>query len=459
MKTIRELINLIESAQALGQNPVAEGSDDDTSRLEVMRSEYAKAHKILNKFGNANMGRIEVMRLLLDNGISQKTANIFASKRSIKEQGVAEGNKIDEGSQIEREIARTQALIQDYYNRARASKNDIKRDHYIVMARQLEYELDSLINDANEQERDGNMVAQHDATPSATWNRGGLEEQGVAEGDVIPFKRPESKIKPEVRRVFIRHLLDQGYTNDEISRMNDQQFTKAYYGIKGKTKVKDVRPNWTDDLPDELDEEITPEAMAKPKIQVKEQGVAEGTNGWVVYNIRGRIIKNFADEAEARQYAKQYGFYVKPQGVAEGATVAYEVEWTDKNTGEQGITTVSALTSQDAADKLVKMKLQQLDNVDVTDVFPAHKQTTDKEQGVAEALSKTDLLKQVSAKLNDPKFRKKPVDPTKSFTKGDHWQGAKPGDYGYTGYQGHGMPTDRAERARIRADKKKQQDK
>ena len=79
--------------------------------------------------------------------------------------------------------------------------------------------------------------------------------------------------------------------------------------------------------------------------------------------------------------------------------------------------------------------------------------------GVAEALSKTDLLKQVSAELNNPEFRKKPVDPTKSFTRGDHWQGAKPGDYGYTGYQGHGMPTDRAERERIRADKKKQQDK
>jgi hypothetical protein len=81
------------------------------------------------------------------------------------------------------------------------------------------------------------------------------------------------------------------------------------------------------------------------------------------------------------------------------------------------------------------------------------------EQSVAEALSKTALLKQVSAELNNPEFRKKPVDPTKSFTKGDHWQGAKPGDYGYTGYQGHGMPTDRAERDRIRADKKKQQDK
>jgi hypothetical protein len=170
------------------------------------------------------------------------------------------------------------------------------------------------------------------------------KEQGVAEGDVIPFKRPESKIKPEVRRVFIRHLLDQGYTNDEISRMNDQQFTKAYYGIKGKTKVKDVRPNWTDDLPDELDEEITPEAMATPKIQVKEQGVAE-------------------------------------------------------------------------------------------------------------AISKNDLLNRLEKDLprvDDPK--NKDAEPV-------NWTGPKKGDYGYTGYQGHGMPTDRAERDRIRADKKKQQDK
>lgn len=82
--------------------------------------------------------------------------------------------------------------------------------------------------------------------------------------------------------------------------------------------------------------------------------------------------------------ARCYELRNKKEGMAEGSTVAYEVEWIDKNTGEQGLTTVSALTSQDAADKLVKMKLQQLDNVDVTDVFPAHKQTTDKEQSVDE---------------------------------------------------------------------------
>jgi hypothetical protein len=77
-----------------------------------------------------------------------------------------------------------------------------------------------------------------------------------------------------------------------------------------------------------------------------------------------------------------------------------------------------------------------------------------KNKGVDEALSKKDLLKQVGDKLNDPEFRKKPADPTKRWEKGDLYQGPGPDDYGYTGYQGHGMPTDKAERARIRADKK-----
>jgi hypothetical protein len=61
------------------------------------------------------------------------------------------------------------------------------------------------------------------------------------------------------------------------------------------------------------------------------------------------------------------------------------------------------------------------------------------EQGVAEA-----------AKWRDPK--NKDAEPVK-------WTGPKKGDYGYTGYQGHGMPTDKQERDRIRADKKKAQGK
>ena len=142
---------------------------------------------------------------------------------------------------------------------------------------------------------------------------------------------------------------------------------------------------------------------------------------------------------------------VKEQGVAEGeisqqSTVAVDC-------GEDGTFTVKV----HAGDKGEALRKAQKIVRNEYDTYPEGARIVG--QGVAEALSKTDLLKQVSAKLNDPKFRKKPADPTKSFTRGDHWQGAKPGDYGYTGYQGHGMPTDRAERARIRADKKKQQDK
>ena len=74
-----------------------------------------------------------------------------------------------------------------------------------------------------------------------------------------------------------------------------------------------------------------------------------------------------------------------------------------------------------------------------------------------EAMNKNDLLGNVAKDLN-PQFKKAKSGKLKAsgdFTKGDHWKGAKPGDYGYTGYQGHGMPTDKAERDRIRADKKK----
>jgi hypothetical protein len=90
---------------------------------------------------------------------------------------------INEGSQVERKISRIQAMIQDYYNRSRETRNDIKRDHYIDMARQLEFELEGIINDANEQERDSNMVSQHDEQPSDTWNRGGLNEFAPGNGD------------------------------------------------------------------------------------------------------------------------------------------------------------------------------------------------------------------------------------------------------------------------------------
>jgi hypothetical protein len=69
---------------------------------------------------------------------------------------------------------------------------------------------------------------------------------------------------------------------------------------------------------------------------------------------------------------------------------------------------------------------------------------------MSEAINKKDLLSKVTKDLNSGEFKNTPVD---SNRKG--WTGASKDDYGYTGYQGHGMPTDKQERARIRADKKK----
>jgi hypothetical protein len=174
--------------------------------------------------------------------------------------------------------------------------------------------------------------------------------------------------------------------------------------------------------------------------------------------------------------------------IVEGATVDYEVEWTDRNTGEQGITSVSALTQHDAEKKVVKIKLQQGDNIDVTDVFPARKQNpvaegqttrtcpqcdgsgedtldptkscrrcdgkghipmSPKKQEVDEAIGRKDLISRLQKDL--PRID----DPKNKDAESVKWTGPGKDDYGYTGYQGHGMPTDKQERDRIRADKKK----
>jgi hypothetical protein len=70
-----------------------------------------------------------------------------------------------------------------------------------------------------------------------------------------------------------------------------------------------------------------------------------------------------------------------------------------------------------------------------------------KEQGVAEAINKKDLLGRLRKdlpKVNDHKNKDvKPVE----------WTGAGKDDYGYTGYQGHGMPTNKQERESARKKK------
>jgi len=84
---------------------------------------------------------------------------------------------------------------------------------------------------------------------------------------------------------------------------------------------------------------------------------------------------------------------------------------------------------------------------------PKAKIQVKKDKGVAEAISQKDLISRLQKdlpRIDDPK--NKDAEPVK-------WTGPKKGDYGHTGYQGHGMPTDKAERDRIRADKKKAQGK
>jgi hypothetical protein len=68
---------------------------------------------------------------------------------------------------------------------------------------------------------------------------------------------------------------------------------------------------------------------------------------------------------------------------------------------------------------------------------------------MSEAISKKDLVGRLQKDL--PKV----TDPKNKNAQPVAWTGPGKDDYGYTGYQGHGMPTDKAERARIRADKKK----
>ena len=122
----------------------------------------------------------------------------------------------------------------------------------------------------------------------------------------------------------------------------------------------------------------------------------------------------------------------------------------------------NGLSSADEAKMAARVYQQVVDGEMSIDQLKQHIAKLEKEKGIKEATNVNNLLSKATKDANKD-FKKAKADKLKAagdyFTKGEHWQGAKPGDYGYTGYQGHGMPTDRAERARIRADKKKQQDK
>lgn len=112
-------------------------------------------------------------------------AKIMSPEEFVKadEQGIDvdpnEHGQVDEdnsGDNIHHRINRLQQMITDFHRRAKMSSSDIRKNHYLQMADTYTGELQDLIDTANEQERDGNIVAQHDSEPSDTWNRGGLKE-------------------------------------------------------------------------------------------------------------------------------------------------------------------------------------------------------------------------------------------------------------------------------------------
>jgi hypothetical protein len=283
MKTLREMMDLIESAQT----PVAEGYTPTAGELA----------RDLIKMPDSDFNK--------KYGMSKQQANRYYSSNKLKDPGMDEAQKTDNrpASQFDREIVKAQPdgsceLKCGHKTSAKLSKNPVGKKIFCARC----YELRN-------------------------------KEQGVAEG-----------------------------MDDDVEHLANVAADAYWSGNFGMTSAT---------------EKVK---MARDIVQAVEDG---------------RLSIE-----ELRQDIRD----LDNKGVAEGSTVAYEVEWIDKNTGEQGLTTVSALTSQDAADKLVKMKLQQLDNVDVTDVFPAHKQTTDKEQSVDEdqATAQMGLMSAMGSNDNNP---------------------------------------------------------
>jgi hypothetical protein len=96
------------------------------------------------------------------------------------------------------------------------------------------------------------------------------------------------------------------------------------------------------------------------------------------------------------------------------------------------------------------------DEVDVADYYTKRGKAVDRvdydfqlHSDMSEAIGKKDLVGRLQKGL--PKV----TDPKNKNAGSVTWTGPGKDDYGYTGYQGHGMPTDKQERARIRANKKK----
>jgi hypothetical protein len=106
------------------------------------------------------------------------------------------------------------------------------------------------------------------------------------------------------------------------------------------------------------------------------------------------------------------------------------------DTGEQAIQRALAVLAKKPQSRMVQ---------DLQDKFQSLADRL--AQGVSEAISKKDLLSRLQKDL--PKV----TDPKNKHAKPVAWTGPGKDDYGYTGYQGHGMPTDKQERELARKNK------
>ena len=203
----------------------------------------------------------------------------------------------------------------------------------------------------------------------------------------------------------------------QLGKMIDKYFGQIYdYGDDGLDYLDKNAPVWFDLFNDEYGGDID-NIVAMAPINLLKQGAMELKN--VASDLGYGLEEGWSNKMVAQrtgQLPTPYSVYIKGR------------EWKSFADDDH---------AEAVANKLrAKFKAEGRDPSVIT-IAP-----TDYDKGMDEALSRKDLLKQVGDKLNDPEFRKQPADSSKRWEKGDLYQGPGPDDYGYTGYQGHGMPRD-----------------
>ena len=442
--------------QALGQNPVAEDWIDDDAAEPLARHFAELYYNGLSPADEAKMAA-HVYQQVVDGEMSIEQLKQHIAKLE-KEKGVAEGIDQDEYNSITSAVSEYEdewgyrPYGQDLYDLARSLGVEADTITDVMYGRIYP---DEGVAESTDQDVEHLANVAADAYWSGKFGMTSATEKVKMARDIVQAVE-DGRLSIEELRQDIRDLDKPGVAEGQATRTCPQCDGSGEDTLDPTKSCR--RCGGKGHIPMSPREQGVAEGKGLAKKVKIVKGPDAGKTGWI------REVKHGAfkgapktyyidldDGGQANNLPATALRLVKEQGVAEGEisqqyTVAVDC-------GEDGTFTVKV----HAGDKGEALRKAQKIVRNEYDTYPEGARIVG--QGVAEALSKTDLLKQVSAKLNDPEFRKQPADPTKSFTRGDHWQGAKPGDYGYTGYQGHGMPTDRAERARIRADKKKQQDK